>query len=371
MTRSKTELLAELQELDPGTAYHEEYTSEQLKDVLRDLKGQCKGIPQIAPMKAVDSKDKIVWRKGHPPDLSGISHLFNDNYVLEEKFDGVRVLLHILKDGVHLTTGRRSDVTFGYTDRIDNFPALRALPLVYEPCVLDCELVAPAYEGQKNRLGDSVALVNSLPNHAIKLQQSWGLPYLYVFDCLTPDMDVPWSWRRLNAANATMQYSQHYNRLMLSITHDVQSEVIHGFLEDGAEGVMIKSRTGLYQPGKRSKDWIKVKRFSTGDFLVTDYIPGKGRHIGKVGALVVGYATESSIMEVARVGNLTDEMRDELSEPTGELKPKYYNQVAEVMAQGKTADGRLRHPHFVRWRMDKEAGEKDTGPDQMDSFYDC
>ena len=202
MTRSKTELLAELQELDPGTAYHEEYTSEQLKDALRDLKGLCRGIPQMAPMKAVDSKGKIVWRKGKPPDLSGISHLFNNKYVLEEKFDGVRVLLHILEDGVHLTTGRRSDVSFGYTDRIDNFPALKTLPTLSGDCILDCELVAPEYEGQTNRLGDSVALVNSHPEHSLELQRKWGQPYLYAFDCIDAGIiDQPWTWRRLRTTS--------------------------------------------------------------------------------------------------------------------------------------------------------------------------
>ncbi|TDO54656.1 hypothetical protein EV643_101446 [Kribbella sp. VKM Ac-2527] len=46
---------------------------------------------------------------------------------------------------------------------------------------------------------------------------------------------------------------------------------------------------------------------------------------------------------------------DEVTDPeTGELKAEFIGAVLELNAQGRTKNGRLRHPNFVRWRPDKD-----------------
>jgi DNA ligase-1 len=54
----------------------------------------------------------------------------------------------------------------------------------------------------------------------------------------------------------------------------------------GAEGLMIRAPGSLYETG-RSHTMLKVKMFHDAEATVVGYEPGKGRHKGRIGALVV------------------------------------------------------------------------------------
>jgi DNA ligase-1 len=56
--------------------------------------------------------------------------------------------------------------------------------------------------------------------------------------------------------------------------------------ELGGEGLMLRQPRSLYAAG-RSSTLLKVKRFHDGEARVVDHEPGKGRHKGRLGALVV------------------------------------------------------------------------------------
>lgn len=59
-------------------------------------------------------------------------------------------------------------------------------------------------------------------------------------------------------------------------------EVING----GGEGLMLHHMDAYYQV-KRSQDLMKLKRYDDADAVVLDYVPGKGKHLGRMGSLVV------------------------------------------------------------------------------------
>jgi bifunctional non-homologous end joining protein LigD len=53
--------------------------------------------------------------------------------------------------------------------------------------------------------------------------------------------------------------------------------------EKGLEGVIAKRKTSIYQPGKRSPDWLKIKARPQQEFVVCGFTEGKGsrgRHFG-------------------------------------------------------------------------------------------
>lgn len=54
----------------------------------------------------------------------------------------------------------------------------------------------------------------------------------------------------------------------------------------GGEGLMLRKPGSLYEVG-RSHTLLKVKSFHDAEAMVVDYAPGKGKHKGRVGALVV------------------------------------------------------------------------------------
>ncbi len=130
---------------------------------------------------------------------------------------------------------------------------------------------------------------------------------------------------------------------------------------------MLKLRKGKYRPGKRMREWLKVKMLSTADMYITGWIPGEGKNEGLVGALKCSLMDESgNDVEMAQPGAFTDEFRRQLSNDDGSLKDIWYRQVVEVSAQGVTKNNRVRHPHMTRIRIDKTPEECQL--DQLEAF---
>lgn len=82
--------------------------------------------------------------------------------------------------------------------------------------------------------------------------------------------------------------------------------------------------------------WIKVKKFKTYDVTVTGVQEGKGKHTGRMGALIT---------EKGKVGGgFTDEMRE---------RTDWIGKIIEVKCMELTADGKFRHARYLRTRDDK------------------
>ncbi|GKS95945.1 MULTISPECIES: DNA ligase [unclassified Acidovorax] len=62
--------------------------------------------------------------------------------------------------------------------------------------------------------------------------------------------------------------------------------LLHRTVRDGGEGLMLHRGASLYQAG-RSDDLIKLKTHEDTEARVVGYVPGKGRHRGRMGALLV------------------------------------------------------------------------------------
>ncbi|NEE15659.1 ATP-dependent DNA ligase, partial [Streptomyces sp. SID7499] len=56
----------------------------------------------------------------------------------------------------------------------------------------------------------------------------------------------------------------------------------------GFEGLVAKRRTSLYEPGVRSRAWIKIRHVRTEDIVVGGWLPGHGRLTSLPGALLMG-----------------------------------------------------------------------------------
>lgn len=73
----------------------------------------------------------------------------------------------------------------------------------------------------------------------------------------------------------------------------------------GGEGLMLRQPASLYEP-RRSSTLLKVKRFQDCEAAVIGYEPGKGRHKGRLGALLVqlpngtGFACGTGLSDAQR-----------------------------------------------------------------------
>ena len=55
------------------------------------------------------------------------------------------------------------------------------------------------------------------------------------------------------------------------------------------EGVVAKRLDSIYEPGRRSHAWVKVKHTTEQEFVVGGWLPGERGRSGTVGSLLIGY----------------------------------------------------------------------------------
>jgi bifunctional non-homologous end joining protein LigD len=200
---------------------------------------------------------------------------------------------------------------------------------------------------------------------------------LLVFDVLQLNgrwlLDQPYELRRdrlesLGLAGAAWQTPPAF--------HGDGAEAVAASLEHGLEGVVAKRLNSSYAPGRRSRDWVKIKNVRTQEVVIGGWTGGRGRRAGLIGALLVGVPEGAGIRYAGKVGTgFTDAM---LADLASDLEPlarpdSPFQDVARVDAREAhwvnallvgevsftewTGDGRLRHPTWRGLRPDKSVDE--------------
>jgi len=139
---------------------------------------------------------------------------------------------------------------------------------------------------------------------------------------------------------------------------------------NGAEGMVAKRADSVYQPGRRSHDWLKIKAWHSQSCVIVGYTAGQGRRKEHLGALILAVQEPDGLVHCGQVGTGFDDktlrmLLAELSkrrvdtsplrvpprttEPATWVRPEL---VCEVRYAGWTSAGILRHPAFIRLRPD-------------------
>ncbi|CCG43320.1 ATP-dependent DNA ligase [Magnetospirillum molischianum] len=131
----------------------------------------------------------------------------------------------------------------------------------------------------------------------------------------------------------------------------------------GKEGIIVKPLDGIYER-KRSYSWLKIKAEETVDLVVKGAYEGEGKYQGMLGGLLCDFEG----VEVRVGGGYSDEERKEFwrlyqhdlkaAEAWGCVgEPLLLGTLVEVEYHETTPDGSLRHPRFVRRRLDKPVAD--------------
>jgi len=299
-------------------------------------------------------------------------------WTFELKLDGIRVLAS--KRGGKIEMATRNGI-----EMADKFPAVKKAlaDLPFENFILDGELVLFDEEGHPS-FQALMEFYKPPDGQRPKLKAGEHIQ-LCVFDVLYLE-------------NRDLRGSElHDRRQVLETVHPVSDEirVLDSYPEigeslyaetekAGLEGIMAKRLSSIYQSGRRSPDWVKIKKYHSEEFLIGGYSRGQGAREDTFGALLLGQRqADGSLLYVGNCGGgFTEDELDDVCEslnslrtdtnPFSEkpvlktkavwLKPE---RLAEVRFASWTRDHHLRFPIFLRMRDDKipaELAEESTEP---------
>jgi bifunctional non-homologous end joining protein LigD len=291
-------------------------------------------------------------------------------WAFEMKWDGVRSVVYVDGD-VRVLTRNDREVAATY-------PELRGLSdaLAGTPVVLDGEIVALDEAGRPS-FGQLQARMHvQHPSSALLAQVPVSL---LVFDVLhaggEPQLSTTYDRRRalledLGLAGPSWATPPAFE--------GDGAAALDASRAQGLEGVLAKRRVSTYLPGRRSRDWIKVKHIRMQEVVVGGWSPGEGRRAGGLGSLRLGVPDDRGrLVYAGHVGTgFSDRVLADLMTRLTALEqpaPPFADEVPRAHAKGArwvapvlvgevafsewTRDGRMRHPTWRGLRPDKEPGE--------------
>lgn len=298
-----------------------------------------------------------------------------DGWVFEVKWDGMRAVTFVDHGAVRVQSVNLRDVTASWPELTDLPAALAA-----RTAVLDGELVATDASGTPSfsRLQQRMHIADP----AEARRRSGDVPVTYVvFDLLHLDGHDLTSLPLQDRRRLLEQVLEPAPSWRLSPLHDDGEALVAVAEAHGLEGVVAKRLESTYDPGRRTRTWLKVKTRRRQELVVGGWLAGEGGRSGRIGALLVGYhdapgdgplryagrvGTGFTDAELVRLAGLfaplaSDHCPFDPAPPRADLvKGATWLQpdlVAELEFAEWTDDGRLRHPSYLGLRNDKAAAD--------------
>jgi bifunctional non-homologous end joining protein LigD len=240
---------------------------------------------------------------------------FSDpDWLFEMKLDGYRVEAVVDRGSVRLWTRNKQDAA-------RYFPHLAAAKPTWisaTQAVVDGEVVAlnekglPDFSllqdlaGMKGFAASRGERSHAPSDGSSRTREAHGALVYHVFDLLHYEgrslVDVPLEERKkllktLIREHAQVRYVSHVAE------HGV--EFYDAAASQNLEGIMAKLRRSVYEPGRRSKSWLKVKIRREQELVVIGYEPGKGTH-KDLGALIVAVNEDGELRYAGEVGSGID-----------------------------------------------------------------
>ena len=268
------------------------------------------------------------------------NHLWNNkDWIAETKIDGWRYLMHFGGECKRIYMVSRRDQESGLC--VPQFtPNVNLGSLGYT--VIDGEVEPPL----NHEFHDIAGFMRTDPLTAFSARKTAGEIKYRVFDVLF-----------VNGVDVRGQPLKDRIEILKDVlskifpSHPFVSEIerastnTHAFLINtllaNGEGVVLKNKQSNYGSG-----WIKVKRASTLDVLITGFRPG---YDCPIGAVIMGVNDGDDLREVGKCGISNWQVREAMNKDPDAFMGK----VMEVKAlRLNPSNGALREPRFIKLRPD-------------------
>lgn len=333
--------------------------------------------PEPAPLEIVEPMKAML-----------VAEAFDDDdWVFEPKWDGIRALATCVDETMLISRNKRN-ITPVYPD----LAGLHRHLVCFE-AMLDGEIVAmsggrPSFERLQGRM--------NLQNPRDIERAAKAVPVIFIaFDILYLDgrwvMDEPWERRRELLEETVIPTP--YLQISTAVTGEGKA-LFAAAEQQRLEGVVAKRRAGSYHPGKRGREWLKIKTTYQADVVVGGWSKGEGARSDRFGSLLVGAYDGDELRFLGSVGTgftdktLTQVLGRMKTLETGEnpfssdprdgkerwgkpIKDPHWIEprlVAAVEFRELTSAGRLRAPSFKGLREDKDPEDcsyEDLAPKEL------
>jgi len=293
---------------------------------------------------------------------------------VEWKYDGSRVQVHHGNGKVTIYSRRLENVTNALPEIVEEVKRC-----VKEGVILDGEVIA-VKDGKPMPFQEVLRRFRRKHEIARAMEE---IPLeVYFFDILYNNgevIDLPLRERRkiLESVIRESKMIKVAKQIVTDRKGDIES-VFREALRFGHEGAMLKNPNSPYTPGRRGRNWLKLKEvMETLDLVVVGGEWGEGRRSHLISSFELACLDRKtgSLLRIGQVGTgFTDEDLEDLTEifkplivkEDGKIvkfKPKIVFEVAyqEIQKSPKYESGfALRFPRFVRLRDDKGVEDADT-----------
>jgi len=287
-----------------------------------------------------------------------------DDWVYEVKWDGYRAIVYVHGGDVALVSRNGNDLT----KRFESVAKAIGKAVRTPNAVLDGEVCALDENGRATFSAMQQGLA--------------GTRYIFVaFDLLEVDgepiVDEELTERR---RSLTKLIDKRQKVVQVSETFDDGEALYRAAVEQHFEGIVAKRARSPYQPGRRSRDWLKIKTHGNEEFVIGGYTKGEGRRANSFGSLLLGeYDDEGTLRYVGNVGTGFSEREierllrllrpletatppfDPVPKPPrvrrGDIRWVEPRLVAQIEFVERTHDNRLRAPSYQGLREDKAPEE--------------
>jgi bifunctional non-homologous end joining protein LigD len=342
------------------TSRNEDGPDEWLAFLRKNERPEPEPLPPLEPMMATLVRD--------PFD--------KDGWIFEPKWDGVRALATCGVEETMLLSRNKNDMTHTYPEMAKLHERIVAIDAVIDGEIVAMEGGRPSFEKLQSRI--------NLQNPRDIERAMTKIPVSFIaFDLLYVDgrslIEEPIEKRKeileeILVVSDKIQVSPYMEHDGVSLFEAAKARNL--------EGIVAKKLGCPYRPGRRGREWLKVKTIHDADVVVGGWTKGEGSRSSTFGALLVGaYESNGDLRFIGSVGTgfsdktlrellpqlnelTTDECPfaiDPRKMPSGSfgkpvrdprwVKPEL---VGVVEFRELTASGRLRAPSFKGLRNDKD-----------------
>ena len=310
-------------------------------------------------------------------DLTDVARTMPEEFLIEDKFDGIRAQAHVDNGRVAIYSRTMDEITHRFPELVEPLRSLTTDAIIDGEIVpANDEVILPFSELQK-RLGRK-----NVGSQLLKAVPVVLVAYDLLYAGGKVLIDQPLSERRhlldqLVPNRGPLRMSQG-KLLREAAMLDEEFDLARA---RGNEGLMIKSPGSPYKPGRRGRDWLKLKRaIATLDVAVTAVEVGHGKRRNLLSDYTFAVRRSEGDDELLNIGKAYSGLTDlELTELTewfknhtlqefghGRVRIVEPTVIIEVTFDRIQPSKRhksgyaLRFPRILRLRPDKSTTDIDT-----------